>query len=46
MFWGSKDIDDWQNSINSTLSELDVKAVLGFNESVLSYHVLSLLTSI
>ncbi|EIM87592.1 glycoside hydrolase [Stereum hirsutum FP-91666 SS1] len=32
MFWGSKDIDDWQSSINSTISELDVKAILGFNE--------------
>lgn len=44
MFWGSKNIDDWQSSINSTISELDVKAILGFNEFVVpssSHHPLN-----
>ncbi|KAI0320423.1 glycoside hydrolase, partial [Amylostereum chailletii] len=32
MFWGTKDIDQWQGSINQTVAERDVHAVLGFNE--------------
>jgi len=32
MFWGNKSIDDWQSTINDTISRYSVKAVLGMNE--------------
>jgi hypothetical protein len=32
MFWGNKSIDDWTSSINQTITQQNVTAILGMNE--------------
>jgi hypothetical protein len=36
LLWGANQINEWQSTINQTIANRNVKAVLGFNECVLN----------